>query len=239
MNRLLIGLTVLLVHTAAAYAQQSPPPPPGSYPPGYGPPPGYVPPPPPGGYGPPPPAPYAASPPPPPPQPYYYIPPAPPPPPRRVTDRPFTIGGGIGFGGLQFHDPTTGRSSAENGFAYTARLGFGLTSRAILLWDIEGAIVNSNASFVSQTAHLAALQLFLTNRLFLKGGFGLAQVNQDNTAYSAWGGAAMGGIGYELMQGWHSSFDVEATITGARYNGDNVTVNWTNWSLVNFAINFY
>jgi hypothetical protein len=49
----------------------------------------------------------------------------------------------------------------------------------------------------------------------------------------------MGGVGYELMQGWHSSFNIEATITGARYNGNNVQENWTNWSLVNFAINFY
>lgn len=251
MKRLLIGLTVLLVHTAAAYGQQvappPPPQPPQGYPPGYGPPPGYTPP---GGYGPgptygaPPPA-YGA------PQPaygapppaqrsyYYYPPPAPPPPPRRVTDRPFTLGGGIGFGGLQFHDRVTGQTSSEGGFAYTARLGFGLAPRLILMWDIEGAVVSNNTSFVSQTAHLAALQVFLTDRLFLKGGFGLAQVNQDNISYSAWGAAAMGGIGYELVQGWNWSLDLEATVTGARYTGDAVDENWTNWSLVNFAINFF
>jgi len=235
MKRTLLGLTVLLVHTAAAYAQQVAPPPP-SYPPGYGPPPGYTPPPPPS-YGPPPgyapPPAYGA--PPPVPQYYYYPPPPPPPPPRRVTDRPFTIGGGIGFGGLRFHDRVGGGVTQDGGLAYTAHLGFGLAPRLIIMWDVEGAVVDSGASFISQTAHLAALQLFLTNRLFLKGGFGAAQVNHGDVSYSAWGAAAMGGIGYELVQGWNWSFAIEATATGARYTNENAT----NWSLVNFAINFF
>ena len=50
----------------------------------------------------------------------------------------------------------------------------------------------------------------------------------------------MGGVGYELIQGWNWSLDIEATVTGARYNvqgGGNES--WTNWSLVNFAINFF
>ena len=225
MKRIFVGLTVLLVHTAAASAQQVVPPPP-SYPPGYGPPPGYVPPP---GYGPPPPAPQYA------PQYYYYPPAPPPPPPRRVTDRPFTIGGGIGFGGLRFNDKVGGVVTQDGGLAFTARLGFGLAPRLIIMWDVEGAVVDQGPSFVSQTAHLAALQLFLTNRLFVKGGFGAAQVNHGDVSYSAWGGAAMGGIGYELVQGWNWSFDIEATATGARYSSENTT----NWSLVNFAINFF
>jgi len=237
MNRLLIGLTVLLVHTAAAYAQQSPPP--GAYPPGYGPPPGYIPP---GGYGPPPPAPYAPPPPPPyaapPPRPYYYYYP-PPPPPRRRTDRPLTIGGGIGFSGLQFHDRVSGNSASENGISYTFDLGFGLGSRAILMWQAERTVVDNGVSFVSQTAHLGALQLFLTDRLYVKGGLGLAQINQDNVAFSAWGGAAMGALGYELVQGMHCSLGLEASVTGARYTSDNVNETWTNWSYVSMRLNFY
>jgi hypothetical protein len=217
------ALTVLLVHTAAAQAQQS------SYPPGYGPPPGYVP------------SPYGAPPPPPPPPRYYYYspPPPPPPPPRNVLYRPFTIGGGIGFGGLRLHDHATGMTTSEGGMAYTAHLGFGLAPRLILMWDVEGSVVNRGASFFSQTAHLAALQLFLGDRLFIKGGFGVAQVNQDDISYSAWGGAGMIGIGYELIQSWHWSFDIEATATGARYRNQAADETWTNWSLVNFALNFF
>jgi hypothetical protein len=228
------ALTVLLIHTAAAQAQQS------QYPPGYGPPPGYVPPP---GYGPPPgyvPPRYAPPPPPPPPPGYYYYNPAPPPPPprRNILYRPFTIGGGIGFGGLRLHDAHDGgTTTSEGGFAYTAHLGFGLASRLILMWDVEGSVVSRNASFFSQTANLAALQLFVGDRLFIKGGFGVAQVRQDDF-YSAWGGAGMMGIGYELIQGWHWSFDIEATVTGATYRNQTKET-WTNWSLVNFALNFF
>jgi hypothetical protein len=56
---------------------------------------------------------------------------------------------------------------------------------------------------------------------------------------SNWGGAAMGGIGLEVIQGWHWSLDLEATVTAARYEYNTGDETWTNWSLVNFAINFF
>jgi hypothetical protein len=90
---------------------------------------------------------------------------------RRVTDRPFTIGGGIGFGGLQLNQD--GHTTSEQGMAYTARLGFGLVPGLILMWDIEGSIVDDRGTTGAadatryQTAHLAALQLFLGERFFL------------------------------------------------------------------------
>jgi hypothetical protein len=264
-QKILIIATVLLVHTAAAHAQQSPPvptdgaaPTPEQVPPAYAPPPGYrapAPPPPaqpsqpyygPGPtYGAPPPA-YGAPPaygppgyvPPPgryPPPNYYYR--YPPPPPRQVTDRVFTLGGGIGFGGLSWKDQF-GHTTSDGGMAYTFRLGFGLRPGLLLLWDVEGTLINRNGGAISQTANLAALQIFATQRFFLKAGFGLAEVVQYDTA-SNWGGAAMAGVGYELIQGWNWSFDIEATLTGARYNYSTGNENWTNWSLVNFAINFF
>jgi hypothetical protein len=252
-KKILVIATVLLVHTAAARAQQSGSVPDGAapaaeFPPAYAPPPGYAPP---AGsqqpyYGPGPtygaPPPYNAAPtygPPPghyPPPNYYYR--YPPPPPRLVTDRPFTIGGGIGFGGLSFRN-ALGQTSADSAMSYTFRLGFGLRPGLQLLWDVEGAFVNKrDGSSVSQTANLAALQIFMGNRLFLKAGFGLAEVVQYD-AVSNWGGAAMAGLGLELIQGWHWSLDIEATVTGARYTYSTGTETWTNWSLVNFAINFY
>jgi hypothetical protein len=160
-----------------------------------------------------------------------------------VIDRPFTIGGGGGFGGLQFRDADGNVDSRAAG-SYTFRLGFGLHPGLILMWDVEGAVWGDRFSSKQQTAHLAALQLFLTNRLFIKGGIGAAHVDQvggPQVWEGRWGGAAMGGIGYELLQGWHWSFDVEATVTGAHYaeTVDMPAENWTNWSLVNFAINFF
>jgi hypothetical protein len=150
-----------------------------------------------------------------------------------VTDRPFTLGGGLGFGGLKFID-TTGRTSSEGGVAYTARLGFGLMPGLILMWDIEGAIVERGYQSFNQSAHLAALQIFLGNRAFIKGGFGLARVSND-TVSTNWGGALMAGLGVEVIQGWNWSLDIESTVTGARYDDQT----WINWSLVNFAINFF
>jgi hypothetical protein len=274
MKKLLVGLTVLLLHTAAAHAQQilpepvpPPPPPPAAapapapqaqpvqeLPPAYAPPPGYVPPPAPPVYGPPPAygappayAPRTYGPPPYQPSyryaPYRYAPPPyytypPPPPPRDVLNRPFTLGGGIGFGGLIFENPSSGKQDRENGFAYTFRLGFGLQPGLLLLWDVEGAVANSGSSTIAQTANLLALQIFLTHRLFIKGGFGLADAAQDNQP-TQWGAAAMGGLGYELIQGWNWSFDIEATITGAHLNSNGNDQTVSNWSLVNFALNFF
>ncbi len=247
MNKLctgIAGLTVLLLHTAAQAQQVEPQ----EYPPAYAPPPGYVPPPPPPpAYGPPPT--YGAAPvyvPPPPPYryapAYRYAPPSyyalpPPPPPRDVLYRPLTLGFGIGFGGLVFDDGYGGHTH-QGGFAYTGRLGFGLRPGLILLLDTEGAVVSSGPSTISQSANVIGLQIFATRRLFVKGGFGFGAANQDN-APTLWGPAAMGGVGYELAQGWNWSFDIEATISGARYHQNGVDQSWTNWSLVNFALNFF
>jgi len=262
-KKLLIVATVLLVHTAAAHAQQSAVIPDGAapaaeaFPPAYAPPPGYQAPAPapapsaqpyygpgptygaPPAYGPPPTyAPQGYGPPPgryPPPN-YYYR--YPPPPPRQVTDRPFTLGGGIGFGGLSWKD-LNGNTQSHGGLAYTLRFGFGLCPGLQLLGDMEGTLINQNGGTISQTAYLMALQIFATHRLFLKAGFGAAEVQlYDNKP--SWGGAAMAGLGYELIQGWNWSFDIEATVTGARIDyGTAGTETWNNWSLVNFAINFF
>jgi hypothetical protein len=301
MTRVLVGSTVLLLHTAAAWAQQGPdapfgpfpagppgatppaaapapvapqvqsaspapvaPPiaqPPGAiepvpapaegYPPGYGPPPGYVPPPGygpqrgygnyPGGYGSYGPAPGYG-----PPQGYYrYHHLLQPPPPRRVTDRPFTIGGGIGFGGLNLKD-SGGGTWHQSGLSYTARLGIGLRPGLLLLWDIEGSTVDrtivagagagTGVHSFSQTAQLAALQVFVGDRFFLKGGFGMAQFSRDDALYTDWGGAVMGGLGLELVQGWNWSLDIESSITAAAYNNNETLFNW---SIANFALNLF
>ncbi|HVZ87614.1 MAG TPA: hypothetical protein VHG72_11640, partial [Polyangia bacterium] len=168
---------------------------------------------------------------------YYAYPP--PPPPRDVLYRPFTLGGGIGFGGLIFQDLSNSNYNRthQSGLSYTFRLGFGLCPGLLLLWDLEGAAVEHGASSLSQTANLVALQVFATRRLFFKGGFGVAAATQDNS--TLWGAAAMGGMGYELVQGWNWSFDIEATITGAHINSNGNDQTWSNWSLVNFALNFF
>jgi hypothetical protein len=265
MKKLLVGFSVLVIHTAAARAQQVAPeaqPAPQQMPPAYATPPGYVPPAAPAPapapaatYGAPPA--YSATPTYPPPAypptyqpyryayppPYRYSPPAyytypPPAPAHDVLYRPFTLGGGIGFGGLNFVDQYSQQQVHQSGLSYTFRLGFGLRPGLLLLWDVEGAAANYNSSTVAQTANLVALQIFATQRFFIKGGFGIADAVEDNLP-TQWGAAAMGGIGYELVQGWNWSFDIEATITGAHINNNGADQTWTNWSLLNFALNFF
>ena len=124
--------------------------------------------------------------------------------------------------------------------AYTFRLGFGLRPGLLLLWDVEGALVNKrHGSSVSQTANLAALQIFAGQPVVPQGRLRSRRGRPGRRALSDWGGAAMAGLGYELIQGWHWSFDIEATVTGARYTYSTGNETWTNWSLVNFAINFF
>jgi hypothetical protein len=235
----------------AATAVAPVPAPEDGYPPGYGPPPGYVAPP---GYGPP--RGYGA------PDGYqgygggYGAPPVygqpqstyryhhllQPPAPRRVTDRPFTIGGGIGFGGLGLNDGSGGNWN-HHGLSYTARLGIGLRPGLLLLWDIEGSTVDrsivegavARVHSFSQTAQLAALQMFIGDRFFLKGGFGMAQFSRDDALYTDWGGAVMGGLGLELVQGWNWSLDLESTVTAASYQNETMY----NWSIANLAINLF
>jgi opacity protein-like surface antigen len=157
--------------------------------------------------------------------------------PRAVTDRPFTIGGGIGFGGLQLNQ--AGSSTSQSGMSYTARLGLGLRPGLLLLWDIEGAVVDRGPNTFSQTAQLAALQMFVGERFFLKGGVGAAQVTEDDFNNTSWGFAWMGGAGFELVQGWNWSLAYEATITGAHYTVAGRDETWLNWSIANFTINFF
>ena len=271
MKKLLIGLTVLLVHTAA-HAQQIapagpealPPPPPTpapapapapstqEMPPAYAPPPGYVVPVPPPTYG----APPAYGPPPvyPPPvyRPYYrYAPPPPyryapapyytyPTPQRDVLNRPFTLGGGIGFGGLIFDDQnnSNNRGVHRDGLSYTFRLGFGLRPGLLLLWDVEGTAANYGSSSVMQTANLVALQIFCHPTLLHQGWLRIRGL-QSGQPGDPVGRGGDGGHGYELVQAWNWSFDIEATITGAHLNSNGTDQNWSNWSLLNFALNFY
>ncbi len=218
-KNIFVFATVLLVQTAAAHAQQSRVVPDGgtpaaeALPPAYAPPPGDKPPP-------------AAAP-----------QGAPPPRPRHKTNWWFTGGGGIGLGGVA----TLSSVTRDEGAAYTLRLGFGLGRRLILMWDLEGAAVWHAGSRLSQTANLAAVQVFATNRLFLKAGLGPSVViRPDDTQSSTnWGAAAMTGIGYELIQRSNWSFDIETTVTGARYNSPGLFDALANYALVNIAINVF
>ena len=125
--------------------------------------------------------------------------------------------------------------------AYTFRLGFGLRPGLLLLWDVEGAFVeHGTARAISQTANLAALQIFADQPVVPEGGLRSRRGRPVRHARVQLGRRRDGRPrAYELIQGWNWSFDIEATVTGARYTYSTGNETWTNWSLVNFAINFF
>ena len=233
-----------------AEPQPAPPPPPQAYPqqypPGYAPPPGYSAP---QGYGAPPPS--YASPPPPPPPPYgpprryaypprysYYPPPPPPPAPRLSTERVFMIGGSLGLGSMRYHDQNNvATSGAATG--YSARLGFGIAPRLLLLIGTDGAIVDSSNVY-DQTIYYLGLQGFLTRQVFLRAGAGIGNITGKDTYgdflyFGKVGFGLVGAVGVELLQGYNWSLELAGQLTTGFYKDQE---NWTSGT-VNIGFNFF
>jgi hypothetical protein len=192
-------------------AQQQPPPPGYPPPPPYGPPPGY----PPSGYGSYPPPGYPA--------------------PTPGLFRPFTLGLGLGVGGLVFHDGY-GRAR-EGGLSYTLRVGFGVTRGWLVFVGAEGTGTNHMKYGVWQTAYLLGAQYFFLDRVYLRAGFGLANATAADATGLTLGGtgpAFMAAGGIELAQGQSTSLGLEPSLTAARH-GDQT---WSNFGL-NFVLSFY
>lgn len=266
----LAGLAVLAIHSGAQ-AQQPPaspaqteaeppqyppaPPPeqaqaqppanqeqPGQYPPGYGPPPGYQQPAP-GGYGAPPR--YYYPPPPPPPSGYYgrrytYYPP-PPPPPVYSLERPFMLGGSLGFASLHYDTGAGTTSNAAVG--YSLRLGFGIAPRMLFLIEVNGAAASDTDVYgysvaYDQTLYDLGLQVFLTRKFFLRGGAGLGNIRaafDDGGAFAAKVGFGVtASAGFELLQGYNWSFELAGQWITGFYSGET----WTSGA-VNLGFNFF
>ena len=216
-----------------------------AYPPGYAPPPGYgappqYPAPPPGyrqgpGYGMPQAPAYAY-----PPQSSYY---PPPPPPssaaREVNERPFMIGGSLGFAGLRFHDQNNDVTS-DVGVGYSARLGFGIAPSLIFLLGVDGATAGDGDFVYDQTIYYAGLQAFLTRQLFLRGGAGVGNITQKDSQgnflfFGKTGLGLTGSAGIELIQGYNWSLELAAQVTTGFY-ADNER--WTSLA-GNIGFNFF
>jgi hypothetical protein len=199
-------LTVLSLHSAA-FAQQ----PALAYQPYYPPPPAYAPPP---GY------PYRSY------APSYYQPP-------RPLYRPFTLALGLGAGELSFRD-TAGRAD-EGGLSYTLRVGFGVSRDWLVFLGLEGIGTNHQSSAVWQTAYLMGAQCFVLDRLYLRGGFGLAKASaEDGVAQTGTGEAVLGAAGVEFAQGYTTSLAIEGALTVARYTDET----WSHVG-VNLVLSFY
>ena len=250
---------------SAGPAEQAPPTPPGAYPQGPAPaqpgaypaypayppsggqpsgyPPGYAPPPygpPPSGYGQPPASGGYGYPPPPPSRYGYYPPPPPAMASRPITDRPFTIGGSLGLGGLRFHDDTN-QSTSDLGVGYSVRLGFGIAPRLQFLLGIDGATSGHGDFVYDQTIYYGGLQAFLTRQLFLRGGVGFGNITQKDNGggdflfFGKTGFGLTGSLGVELIQGYNWSLELAGQVTAGFYSNSE---HWTS-TAVNVGFNFF
>ena len=156
------------------------------------------------------------------------------------------IGGSLGLGGMHYHDssnvPTSGPATG-----YSARLGFGLAPRLLLLIGIEGAVADSGytsdsqvANYVyDQTIYYVGVQSFLTRQVFLRGGVGIGNITvKDNGDYLLFGKVGLGltaGVGVELLQGYNWSLELAGQLTSGFYREQE---RWTSGT-VNIGFNFF
>jgi hypothetical protein len=224
-------------------------------PPEYGPPPGYRHGPPPRSYGYPPPG-YG---------PYYeYGPYGYPPPPRHfgrphpyspvryypepVSYRTFFFGFGLGVGGIGIlpYDKTTYENSSRAGIGYNLRFGFGVSPRWSIVFSADGAMAYFDGVSVTNTAWTIGPQVFLTPKLYLRGGVGAATYSQDTCDiyygdyYCGYGTSDSGmavaaAVGFEFLQSYHTALALEASGTMSYFpNKDKVSTFGLNFVLTLF-----
>jgi len=206
----------------------APPPPPPPYATPYQP--GYAPPPPPYqpygysyGY----PRPYGYA-----PHPYYAYPTATVPV-RSLLDRPFELRLGFGVSTLHYRD-LYGDEQTDGGGNWNFQIGFGLAPRLILLFGVDSVFAGGSTSYTyEQTALTVGAQVFLLQRLYLRGGIGTAARSAsddfDTFSDSRWGTAFLLGAGIELLQSYHWALQVEWDLIATHFSSDDET--WTSNTL--------
>src|SRR5581483_10423036 len=114
--------------------------------------------------------------------------------PPRAVYRPFTLAIGLGAGALSFRD--SGGQTGEGGLSYTLRVGLGVSRDWLVFVGVEGIGTSHDSSGVWQTAYLLGAQCFVLDRLYLRGGFGLASASAEDAVTSTGiGEAVLGAAG--------------------------------------------
>jgi hypothetical protein len=152
------------------------------------------------------------------------------------------LGGSLGVAGLHYHYTDDGTSTSDPALGYSARLGFGIAPRMLFLIEINGAVASVTDPYgvgvsYDQTIYDLGVQIFLTRRLFLRGGAGLGSIRAwDDAGFSfgKTGFALTGTVGLELLQGYNWSFELAGQAISGFYKDEN----WTSYGL-NLGFNFF
>jgi hypothetical protein len=169
--------------------------------------------------------------------------------PEPLAYRPFFFGVGLGVGGIGIlpYDTTNYENASRAGLGYSLRFGFGVSPRWSIVFSADGAQAYFDGVNVSETAWTIGPQVFLTPKLYLRGGVGAATYSQDTCdTYDSYGdcygsGASDSGmavaaaVGFEFMQSYHTSLALEASGTMGYYpNKDKVSTFG-----INFVLNLF
>ena len=146
----------------------------------------------------------------------HYAPPPPPPPPPSYYDpftrRGLTLGFGFGIGNMSDSEGTIPCDDCDYdpaAGAFDFHIGGMLNPRLALLFEVwvTGKNIDESASeFLWQSMVLVAAQYWVTPRLWVKGGLGLAHLSLTyEDGYESGdeavddGGAALAAVGYEIV----------------------------------------
>jgi hypothetical protein len=161
-----------------------------------------------------------------------------PPPPATAPVSPYlqrrglAIGFGIGLGGMQSENGPIDCFNCDYdpvAVGFDFHVGGMINPRLALLLEIWGQAQTLDAdgtAMLTQSLAMIGVQYWVTPKLWLKGGIGAAALQisyddgfaQDDEQVDE-GGAIMGAIGYELVQGRTFAMDLQLRIGAGTYEG--------------------
>ncbi|HUH01329.1 MAG TPA: hypothetical protein VML75_04995 [Kofleriaceae bacterium] len=158
----------------------------------------------------------------------------------------FTLGFGLGFGGMSSDSNVTSCGNCDYepaAIGLDFHLGGMVNHRLALLGEVWGtgqAVEQSGRTVLIQTMWMFAAQYWVTPQLWIKGGIGVAQLTasyddgfEDEIDT---GGGLMGALGYEILSSDRFSLDLQGRLGSASYDriGDNITA-----GTISLGINWY
>ncbi len=179
------------------------------------------------------------------PPPYY---PPPPPPPRGVYRSGLVFGFSGGIGAI--HVDGCGDACGAAG-VLEGHIGGMISPRAAVMLEIWGAdhpwSASGNSYETINTFFTGALQYWVNDIVWIKGGLGLAEIRQDinddyagysYTSNSSTGFALFGAAGVEVLQSYNFALDIQLRIGNGFYSDSGGSFSAQNYALM-VGFNWY
>jgi hypothetical protein len=138
----------------------------------------------------------------------------------------FLIGFSLGTGEMQQADCED--CDPLDGVALDIHLGGMITPRLALMFDGSAVSHQLGDGALTQAVDTVALQYWVTPRLWIKGGVGVAQMSVsdedgETVEESETGRGALAAIGYELVQSRTFALDLQARVAAGEYSDVTIT----------------